>query len=132
MLLPLLRGVLYKLISTVVKLVFLLITNHSKMPGAARVSDKFLCPLFTQAGLVPVPHVSGTALVGMPTVLINNLPAITVGVGALLCNGGHPDTPAKGSTTVLIGGSPAVRAGDTTQLQGTILPPCSTDVIIGG
>lgn len=42
------------------------------------------------------------------------------------------DVIAKGSTTVLIGGLPAARILDVTASGGTILPPGAPTVLIGG
>jgi uncharacterized Zn-binding protein involved in type VI secretion len=44
---------------------------------------------------------------------------------------GPPDTVAKGSTTVMINGMPAARMGDTTAHGGSIILGCPT-VAIGG
>ncbi|MBT6004870.1 MAG: type VI secretion protein, partial [Prolixibacteraceae bacterium] len=44
---------------------------------------------------------------------------------------GPPDTIVMGSATVLIGGMPAARMGDTTAHGGTIVIGCPT-VLIGG
>jgi uncharacterized Zn-binding protein involved in type VI secretion len=44
---------------------------------------------------------------------------------------GPPDTIVKGSATVLIGGKPAARMGDSTAHGGSIVLGCMT-VIIGG
>ena len=44
---------------------------------------------------------------------------------------GPPDTIVKGSATVLIAGQPAARMGDTTAHGGTITLGCPT-VLIGG
>jgi uncharacterized Zn-binding protein involved in type VI secretion len=44
---------------------------------------------------------------------------------------GPPDTIAKGSATVMIGGMPAARLGDTCAHGGTIVVGCPT-VLIGG
>ena len=57
------------------------------------------------------------------------LPAAVVG-DMCVCVG-PPDTIMKGSSTVLIGGKPAARMGDTTAHGGTIALGCPT-VIIGG
>ena len=43
----------------------------------------------------------------------------------------QPDTIAAGSGTVMIGGSPAARMGDSTAHGGVIIIGCPT-VIIGG
>jgi uncharacterized Zn-binding protein involved in type VI secretion len=99
------------------------------VPPAARVSDMHTCPLVTP-GTPPVPHVGGPVLPpGVPTVLIEGLPAATV--GSLCTCVGPPDTVAMGSMTVLIGGQPAARVGDTTVHGGSIVMGCPT-VIIGG
>ena len=85
-----------------------------------------VCPMVT----VTVPHVGGPILpAGVPTVLINNLPAATLG-SMCVCTG-PPDTIAKGSSTVQIGGKPAARMGDTTAHGGTIVVGSPT-VMIGG
>jgi uncharacterized Zn-binding protein involved in type VI secretion len=44
---------------------------------------------------------------------------------------GPPDAIVKGSATVLIGGMPAARMGDSTVHGGTIILGCPT-VLIGG
>jgi uncharacterized Zn-binding protein involved in type VI secretion len=98
----------------------------------------------------PVPHPPiPFAIVGgcVPTVLINSLPAAVVGAMTMPCMvppcvPGGPGVVAMGSTTVMIGGMPAARAGDLVAFAscvapipsptGKILPPCSPTVIIGG
>jgi len=65
----------------------------------------------------------------VPTVLICSLPASVVGDSAVCV--GPPDTVAKGSATVMIGGRPAARIGDTTAHGGSIVAGCPT-VLIGG
>jgi len=42
------------------------------------------------------------------------------------------DTIVRGSASVLIGGMPAARVGDSTASGGAILPPGSLTVLIGG
>ena len=99
------------------------------MPPAARLTDMHTCPQVTP-GLVPVPHVGGPVVgPGVPNVLICSLPAAVVGDLATCV--GPPDTIAKGSATVMIGGRPAARVGDTTAHGGSIVAGCPT-VIIGG
>ena len=99
------------------------------MTPAARVSDMHTCPMQTP-GVPPIPHVGGPILPpGVPTVLIGNLPAATV--GSLCTCVGPPDSVIKGSATVLIQGRPAARMGDTTAHGGTIVAGCVT-VLIGG
>ena len=75
-----------------------------------------------------VPHVGGPIVVGMPTVLIGNMPAARVG-DTLTCVG-PPDVIAMGSPTVLIGNQPAARIGDPTVHGGVIVVGFPT-VMIG-
>ncbi|MEE9905198.1 PAAR domain-containing protein [Chlorobium sp.] len=42
------------------------------------------------------------------------------------------DAIVKGSATVLIGGMPAARMGDPTAAGGMVMPPCAPSVLIGG
>jgi uncharacterized Zn-binding protein involved in type VI secretion len=56
------------------------------------------------------------------------MPAATVGDMATCV--GPPDAIAMGSTTVMIGGKPAARMGDTTAHGGSIVMGCPT-VMIG-
>ena len=99
------------------------------MPPAARQTDMHVCPMVTP-GLPPVPHVGGP-IIGpcVPNVLIGKLPAATVGDMATCV--GPPDTIAKGSATVMIGGKPAARMGDTCAHGGTIVIGLP-NVMIGG
>jgi uncharacterized Zn-binding protein involved in type VI secretion len=57
------------------------------------------------------------------------LPAAVVG-DMCVCVG-PPDSIIKGSATVMIGGKPAARMGDSTAHGGTIVLGCPT-VLIGG
>jgi uncharacterized Zn-binding protein involved in type VI secretion len=57
------------------------------------------------------------------------MPAAVVG-DSLVCVG-PPDTIAKGSGTVMIGGKPAARLGDSTAHGGSIVLGAPT-VMIGG
>ena len=99
------------------------------MPPAARMTDMHVCPVVTPA-LPPVPHVGGPIVAPcVPTVLICSLPAAVVGDSCTCV--GPPDTIVKGSATVLIGGRPSARIGDTTAHGGNIVTGCPT-VIIGG
>lgn len=99
------------------------------MKPAARISDMHTCPMQTP-GLPPIPHVGGPIVgPGVPTVLIEKLPAAVVG-DTCICVG-PPDTIIKGSATVMIGGKPAARMGDTTVHGGSIGMGCHT-VMIGG
>lgn len=96
------------------------------MPPAARITDMHVCPMVTGT----VPHVGGPILPpGAPTVLINAIPAATLST-MCVCTG-PPDTIIAGSGTVLIGGKPAARLGDSTAHGGTIVAGSPT-VIIGG
>lgn len=61
--------------------------------------------------------------------LIGKLPAAVMGDMATCV--GPPDTIIKGSATVMIGGKPAARMGDTTAHGGSIVMGCPT-VMIGG
>jgi uncharacterized Zn-binding protein involved in type VI secretion len=103
-----------------------LFPKEPPMPPAARVTDMHACPAVT----VLVPHVGGPILPpGVPTVMIANLPAATVGSQAT-CTG-PPDAVLKGSMTVTIGGKPAARMGDSCAHGGTIVKGEPT-VMIGG
>jgi uncharacterized Zn-binding protein involved in type VI secretion len=96
------------------------------MPAAARASDMHTCPMLTGQ----VPHVGGPVLPpGVPTVMIGKMPAATVGSNCV-CTG-PPDSIIAGSGTVMIGGKPAARQGDSTAHGGSIVAGCPT-VIIGG
>jgi uncharacterized Zn-binding protein involved in type VI secretion len=99
------------------------------MPPAARLTDMHACPMVTPA-IPPVPHVGGPVVgPGVPTVLIEKLPAAVIGDSCVCV--GPPDAIAKGSATVMIGGKPAARMGDTTAHGGSIVLGAPT-VIIGG
>lgn len=99
------------------------------MPLAARITDMHTCPMVTP-GLPPIPHVGGPIIgPGVPNVLIGKLPAAVVG-DTLVCVG-PPDTIIKGSATVMIGGRPAARMGDSTAHGGSIVLGNPT-VMIGG
>jgi uncharacterized Zn-binding protein involved in type VI secretion len=96
---------------------------------AARITDMHTCPMQTP-GLPPVPHVGGPISgPGVPNVLIGNLPAAVSGDVATCA--GPPDIIVAGSATVMIGGRPAARMGDTTAHGGTIVSGFPT-VLIGG
>jgi uncharacterized Zn-binding protein involved in type VI secretion len=61
--------------------------------------------------------------------MIGKMPAAVVGDNAVCV--GPSDAIVKGSATVMIGGKPAARMGDTTAHGGSIVLGCTT-VIIGG
>ncbi len=99
------------------------------MPPAARITDMHVCPMVTPA-IVPIPHVGGPVVgPGVPNVLIGKLPAAVVGDNCICV--GPPDAIVKASATVLIGGRPAARIGDTTAHGGSIVLGYPT-VMIGG
>ncbi len=99
------------------------------MTLAARLTDMHVCPMQTPA-VPPIPHVGGPISgPGVPTVLIGNMPAATLG-DICVCVG-PPDSIIKGSATVLIMSKPAARMGDTTSHGGTIVLGMPT-VMIGG
>ena len=99
------------------------------MSLAARITDMHVCPMM-DPGIVPIPHVGGPIVgPGVPTVLIGKLPASKV-TDMCVCVG-PPDTIVKGSATVMIGGMPAVRMGDSSGHGGSIVMGCPT-VMIGG
>ncbi|MFA0112661.1 PAAR domain-containing protein [Vibrio sp. 10N.261.46.E11] len=99
------------------------------MTLAARLTDMHVCPMQTPA-LPPIPHVGGPIVgPGVPTVLIGNMPAATLG-DMCVCVG-PPDSIIKGSATVLIMNKPAARMGDITAHGGTIVLGMPT-VMIGG
>jgi len=99
------------------------------MTLAARLTDMHICPMQTPA-VPPVPHVGGPITgPGVPTVLIGNMPAATMG-DMCVCVG-PPDSIIKGSATVLIMNKPAARMGDTTAHGGSIVLGMPT-VLIGG
>ncbi len=96
------------------------------MKPAARMGDMHVCPMVTGV----VPHVGGPiGPPGVPTVLIGNMPAATLGNMAI-CTG-PPDSIVLGSMTVMIGNKPAARMGDMTAHGGNIVMGCFT-VLIGG
>src|SRR5262245_46144013 len=97
------------------------------MPPASRLTDMHTCPMLTG----PVPHVGGpiSGPGAIPPVLIGGMPASVMG-DMCVCVG-PPDSIVKGSATVLIAKTPAVRMGDNTAHGGVIILGCPT-VMIGG
>jgi len=59
--------------------------------------DMHICPLVTG----PVPHIGGVTAPMVPTVLINGLPAATMG-DVIVEEGGPPNTILTGAPTVFI------------------------------
>jgi len=100
------------------------------MPPASRISDMHLCPLFTPAP-VPIPHVGGPVITGLPTVLTGGLPQARVTDQCVCAAPPPPDVIVKGSVTVLVGGLPAARIGDTCAHGGALVMGWPT-VLIGG
>ncbi|NYZ11045.1 PAAR domain-containing protein [Azospirillum sp. RWY-5-1] len=95
------------------------------MPPAARITDMHVCPMVTGV----VPHVGGPIVSpGVPTVMVQYLPASVV-TDMCVCVG-PPDVIVQGSTTVIIGGRPAARLGDTTAHGGKIVTGAMT-VMVG-
>lgn len=98
------------------------------MKPAARIGDMHMCPMVTP-GTPPIPHVGGPVIgPGVPTVLICNMPAATMG-DMCMCVG-PPDTIILGSTGVFIGGKMAARMGDMCAHGGMITMGAPT-VLIG-
>jgi uncharacterized Zn-binding protein involved in type VI secretion len=91
------------------------------------MGDFHMCPMVTP-GVPPIPHVGGPISLGMPTVLIGNMPAATL--GSMCVCVGPPDTIILGSMGVLIGGKPAARMGDMCAHGGMVAVGFPT-VIIG-
>ncbi len=128
------------------------------MPAAARVNDNILqdaphchAPIHPPAPTpTPVPHPAlplGIMPPGSLTVKINNMAAARMSdmsKPCLLpsCVPGGPGIIAKGSSSVMIDKLAAARVGDLTQHAscvapipspvGKIIPPGSTNVMIGG
>lgn len=99
------------------------------MPPASRITDMHLCPLMTPAP-VPIPHVGGPVITGLPTVLTGMLPQARV-TDQCVCAAPIPDLIVKGSLTVLVGMLPAARIGDNCAHGGALVMGFPT-VIIGG
>ena len=97
------------------------------MPPAARITDMHTCPMVTP-GLPPIPHVGGPVVgPGIPNVLIGKMPAAVMGDSCVCV--GPPDSIVKASATVMIGGRPAARIGDTTAHGGSIVTGFPTVII---
>lgn len=95
---------------------------------AARITDMHTCPMVTSS-LPPVPHVGGPIQPpGAPTVLINGLPAATMGM--MVTCVGSVDIIVTGSVKVLICNKPAARMGDCCSHGGTIVSGSPT-ILIG-
>nr|HEX4313317.1 PAAR domain-containing protein [Kofleriaceae bacterium] len=122
------------------------------MPNAARLTDRVQHDqphCHAAHGMSPVAHPPAPhqlVVNGAPSVFINHLPAATLMSQSEPCShvGCAPNGPgvvARGSAKVLIGNQPAARAGDLVHHAGcvapipsptgTILGPCSPNVLIG-
>jgi uncharacterized Zn-binding protein involved in type VI secretion len=76
-----------------------------------------------------------TATSGIPAPIIPpGAPTVLVGglPAARLGDSCGVDAIIKGSATVMIGGMPAARVGDSTASGGAIMPPGAPTVLIGG
>jgi uncharacterized Zn-binding protein involved in type VI secretion len=89
--------------------------------------------------MLPAARVSdqivSSATQGVPTpILPPGAPTVLVGglPAARVGDTCGPDAIVKGSATVLIAGMPAARMGDTTAGGGAVLPPGEPTVLIGG
>jgi uncharacterized Zn-binding protein involved in type VI secretion len=89
--------------------------------------------------MLPAARVSdlivSSATLGVPTPIIPP-GAVTVLIGGLpaarLGDTCGVDAIIKGSATVMIGGLPAARIADTTAAGGVVMPPGAVTVLIGG
>jgi uncharacterized Zn-binding protein involved in type VI secretion len=80
-------------------------------------------------------QIVSTATLGIPTPIIPpGAPTVLIGglPAARLGDTCGVDAIVKGSTTVLIGGLPAARITDLTAGGGAIMPPGALTVLIGG
>lgn len=76
-----------------------------------------------------------SATLGAPTPIIPpGAPTVLIGglPAARMGDTCGADAILKGSTTVLIGGLPAARVGDPSAAGGAIMPPGALTVLIGG
>jgi uncharacterized Zn-binding protein involved in type VI secretion len=107
------------------------------MPSAGRLGDRAQVPADAH-GCPGCPHPAvGPAILGCPTVLINNMPALRIGDQGVhaACCGPNLWRATGGSSTVIIGGSAAHRMRDRTMHCGCspgMLIEGSPDVMIGG
>jgi len=86
------------------------------------------------AARVTDPIVS-TATMGVPTpILPPGAPTVLIGglPAARVGDSCGVDAIVLGSLTVIIGGMPAARVGDITVGGGTVMPPGAPTVVIGG
>ena len=96
------------------------------MPPASKLGDMVLHPAHTPANIMN----------GSPNVLINNIPASTVGsMVSVHCFPSsppacHPSVIAGGSSSVLVNGKPLTRIGDKAGCGGIVMQG-SANVIAG-
>lgn len=79
--------------------------------------------------------IASPATLGVPTpILPPGAPTVLIGglPAARMGDTCGADVIAKGSATVLIGGMPAARVADLTGGGGAVLPPGAPTVLIGG
>lgn len=103
------------------------------MPPASRITDMQACKLATPIppSPIPIPHVGGPIITGMPTVITGSMPQARVTDICTCVVPVPPNMIVKGSMTVLVGMLPAARIGDLTMHGGNIVTGFPT-VIIGG
>lgn len=103
------------------------------MPPAARITDMQVCKLATPIppSPIPIPHVGGPILTGLPTVITGSMPQSRITDLCMCVVPVPPNMIVKGSATVLVGMLPAARIGDLTMHGGNIITGFPT-VIIGG
>lgn len=97
---------------------------------AACAGDQVVCPMSDG----PKPHVGGpvTPAACVPTVLVGGRPAAVANGAGVVCASPARNGIAMGSTTVLVGGLPAARVGDTTVHGGKVVGPGCPTVVVGG
>ena len=103
------------------------------MPPAARITDMQACPMATPIppSPIPIPHVAGPIITGLPTVITGSMPQSRVTDQCICAVPVPPNMIVKGSMTVFVGMLPAARIGDLTAHGGSIITGFPT-VIIGG
>jgi len=80
-------------------------------------------------------QIVSTATSGIPTPIVPpGAPTVLVGglPAARVGDSCGADAIVKGSVTVMIGGMPAARMGDLTAGGGAVMPPGASTVLIGG
>ncbi|MCB7135682.1 PAAR domain-containing protein [Cellulosimicrobium marinum] len=97
---------------------------------AVCAGDQVVCPLVDGV----TPHVGGpiTPAACVATVLAGNRPVAVANGAGVVCASPAPNGIAVGSVTVLAGGLPVARLGDTTVHGGTVIGPGCPTVVVGG